>query len=257
MGRGNDVIGVDGRFGTSLPNGLLHHLHRVFRQQLENADVLSRPRQRAVTPLEVVPQLLEAGRQRPAIEHEGMIQRRRTATENGQIVPWFNDPFALGIAASVGGDDAIGRDHIDPINIGLDRHRGEGPATRNAVAIGVESHCLILVDFGRGRDERIKGRARQSQRRLFVLLEEFSDRPGLAGHAVVPLGHSTRSQIGIEFSQILHGRNRRGPIPRQIVDAVFNVGFFIAPRRHAEAWIETIVAGQRLVPGVQRTPPAA
>ena len=62
MGRGNDVIGVNHRFGSMACNRLLHELHRVFRQQLENADVLSCSGQGTVTSLEVFSQLLEAGR---------------------------------------------------------------------------------------------------------------------------------------------------------------------------------------------------
>lgn len=62
MSRGNDVIGVDCRFGATVPNRFLHHLHRVFGQQLENTDVLSCPRQGTITSLEVFPQLLEADR---------------------------------------------------------------------------------------------------------------------------------------------------------------------------------------------------
>ncbi len=39
----------------------------------------------------------------------------------------------------------------------------------------------------------------------------------------------------------------------QVVHAIFHVGLLIAPRRHAEPGIESIVAGQRLVPWVQLT----
>ncbi len=137
-------------------NRLLHHFHRVFGQQLQHANVLSRPDHQAVTPLEVFSQLLEAGRQHPAIEHERMIQGRRPATQNGQIMTWFYDPFPAAVASRVLGNHPIGRDHVNPIDIGFNRHRGEGPATGNAVAIGVESHHLILIDLRRFRDERIE-----------------------------------------------------------------------------------------------------
>ena len=134
------------------------------------------------------------------------------------------------------------------MHIGLDRYRGEGPATGNAVPVGVESDRLIFVDLGRSRDERIEGVSRQRQRRLLVLLEQLPDRLGLTGHSVVQLGQGALSEIGIEFGQVLHRRDRRGPIPLQIVDAVLDVGFFVAPRRHTESGIEAIVTGQRLVP---------
>lgn len=78
-----------------MSNRLLHHLHRVFGQQLQDANVLSSPSHGAVTLLEVFPQLLEAGRQHPVIEHERMIQGCRPATENSQVMTGFYDPFSL------------------------------------------------------------------------------------------------------------------------------------------------------------------
>lgn len=148
MGRGNDLIGVDGGFGVTLDNRLLYDRHRVFGQQLKDTNVLPRSGDGAVTALKGLPQTLEAGRQRPTIEHRRMVQGRRSATENGQIVTGLDDPFVPCITSLVRGDDAINPNHIDPVNIRLGRHRREGPATGNAVAIGVESHRLILVDLG-------------------------------------------------------------------------------------------------------------
>ena len=43
-------------------NGLLHHRQRIFGQQLQDANILPGPGHRAMTLLEVFPQLLEAGR---------------------------------------------------------------------------------------------------------------------------------------------------------------------------------------------------
>ncbi len=134
------------------------------------------------------------------------------------------------------------------MHIGFDRYRGEGPATGNAVPVGVESDRLIFVDLGRSRDKGIEGMRRQRHRGLFVLLEQLPDRLGLTGHSVVQLGQRTLSQIGIQFRHVLHRRDRRGPIPLQIVDAVLDVGFFVAPRRHTETGIEAIMTGQRFVP---------
>lgn len=171
MGRGNDLIGVDGGLGVTLDNRLLHDCHRVFGQQLKDTHILPRSGEGAVTALQGFPQPREAGRQRPTIEHRRMVQGRRSATENGQIVTGLNDPFVPCVTSFVRGDDAIGPDHLDPVNIRLDRHRGEGPATGNAVAIGVESHRLILVDLGGDRDKRIEGVSRQRQGRLLVLLK--------------------------------------------------------------------------------------
>ena len=153
---GNDMVGIDRHFDATAYNRLLHHFHRVFGQQLQDANVLSRPDHQAVALLEVFSQLLEAGRQHPAIEHERMIQGRRPATQNGQIMTWFYDPFPACVASRVPGNHPIARHYVNAIDIGFNRHRGEGPATWNAVAIGVESHRLILIDLRRFRDERIE-----------------------------------------------------------------------------------------------------
>ncbi len=180
-------------------NGLLHQCQRVFGQQLQDANVLPGSGHRAMPLLEVFPHPGEAGRQSPSIEHEGMIQSRRPATEDGQIVTRLDDPFAPGVTSPVRGDDALRRDHIDPIDIGLDRRRGKGPTTGNAVTIGVEPHSLIFVHLGRGRDKRVKGMGRQRQRRLFILREQFPDRLGLARHTVVQPGQGAPPQIRVEL----------------------------------------------------------
>jgi len=118
MGGGDDLVGIDDGFVATVNNGLLNQFHGVFGQQLQDTNVLSGSGHRAVTYLERSSQLLEAGRQRPAIKHRGMIQGRRSATENGQIMTGFDDPLISRVTASVRGDHAIGRDHIDPIDTG-------------------------------------------------------------------------------------------------------------------------------------------
>lgn len=107
MGRDNEMIGVDGGFDATLDNRFLDHSHWVLGQQLQDTDVLPRSGDGAVTSLKVVPQTLEAGRQCPAIEHRGMIQGRRSPTENSQIVTGLDDPFTPRVASFVRGDDAV------------------------------------------------------------------------------------------------------------------------------------------------------
>lgn len=154
---GNDLIGMHCRLFATLVDRLLDHLHGILGQQLQDPNVLPRAAGEPVAGLEVGPQLLEAGRQGPLIEHEGVIQGRRTATEDRQIVPGFDDPFVPGIAALMAGNDAGAADDLDPIHIGLDRYGLEGPTPRHAVAVRLEPHRLVLVDLRRLGYERIEG----------------------------------------------------------------------------------------------------
>jgi len=102
------MVGIDRHFDATAYNRLLHHFHRVFGQQLQDANVLSRSGEGAVTALKVFSQTLEAGRQRPTIEHRRMVQSRRSTTENGQIVAGLDDPLLPRVTALVRGDHAIG-----------------------------------------------------------------------------------------------------------------------------------------------------
>ena len=254
--RGDEMIGVHRGFPAALNNSLLDHFDGVFGQQLQDPNVLPRPGGGTLAILEVRPQLVEASRQFPSGKHEGMIQGRRPATENRQIVTRLHDPFPSGVAAVVMGHPPLAGHHLDPIHIRLDRHRPEGPATRNTIAVRIEPHRLILIHLRHLRDKRIERTRRQGQSRLLVLLKELPDGLRLARHPVVPLGHRARPQVGIQLGQVLHAGNRSRPVPLQIVYAVFHVGLLVAPRRHAEPRIKPIMTGQGRVPRLQPTPPA-
>lgn len=251
----DDVIRIHRRSLAGLDDGLLNHLHRVFSQELQDPHVLPCAAREPFPCFEVGPQLLEAGGQLPAVEHKGMIQRRRPATEDRQVVLGLDDPFAAGVTAWVTGDHAGVGCHFDPIHVRLDRHRLEGPPPRHAVTVRVEPHRLILVHLRRVRHERIEGTRRQGQGRLLVLFEQFPDRLSLACHRMVPLGQGTRPQVRIQLGQVLHPRNRRRPVPLQVVHAVLHIGLLIAPRRHAEPRIEAVVTGQGRIPHLHLTLP--
>lgn len=159
--RGNDVIGIHGRLLAAVGDGLLNHWHRVFGQQLQDPHVLSRAGGQPLSRLEIGPQRVEAGRQFPLGKHKGMIQGRRSAPEDRQIVRRLHDPFPAGVTACVAGKEAGAGHHLDPIHVRLDGHRLESPPPRNTVTVRVEPHRLVLVHLGRLRHERIEGPGRQ------------------------------------------------------------------------------------------------
>ena len=155
--RGNDVIRIHGCRLAVVSDSLLNHFHRVFGQQLQDPHVLSRAGGQPLPRLEVSPQRVEAGRQFPLGKHEGMVQGGWPATQDGQVVLGLHDPFPAGVAACVTGHHARAGHHLDPIHVRLDRHRLEGPPSRNAVAVGIEPHGLVFVHFCRLGHERIEG----------------------------------------------------------------------------------------------------
>ncbi len=251
--RGDNVIGVHRRLLAAGGDGLLNHLYRVFGQQLQDPHVLSRAGGQPLPRLEVGPQRVKAGRQFPLGKHEGMIQGRRSATQNRQIMRRLHDPFPAGVAAFVAGQDAGAGHYLDPIHVRLDGHRLEGPAPRNTVAVRVEPHRLVLVHLGRLGHKRIEGPWRQGQRCLPILLEQLPDRLRPARHPMVPLGQRARPQVRIQLGQVLHPGHRSGPIPLQVVHAVLHVGLLVAPRRHTEPGIKTVMARQGGVPRLHLT----
>ena len=246
--RREEVIRVHRRLRATLNNGLLDQLHRILREQLQNPNILSRAARESFPLLEVGAQLVEAGRQFPLGKHEGMIQSGRPTTQNRQIMLGLHDPFVTGVTAGVTSNDPSAGDYLDPIDIRLDRDRLEGPATRNTVTVRIEPHRLVFVHLPGLGNERIEGPRRQSQGRLFILLEQLPDRLCLARHHVIPLGQGARPQVGIQLGQVLHPGNRSSPVPLQIVHAVLYVRFLVAACRHAEPRVKTIVARQGRVP---------
>ena len=62
---------------------------------------------------------------------------------------------------------------------------------------------------------------------------------------------TTSSQIGVQLREVSHLRDGRGPASLQILHTVFNVWLLVAAGRHAEQWIEVVVAGQGLITRMQ------
>ena len=172
----DDVIRVYRRSLAGLHDGVPNHLHWVFGQELQNPNVLPGATCEPFPFFEVGPQLVEAGRQLPFGKHKGMIQGGRPTAQNRQVMLGRHDPFVTGITTSMTGNDSRTGDHLDPIHVRLDGHRLEGPASRNTVAIRIES--LKGISFLRASIDEKRDLRREGWR-IRALLEPLS-----ASHAI-------------------------------------------------------------------------
>ena len=159
------------------------------------------------------------------------------------------------IAAGVRGNYRIDPDHINPIDIRLDRYFFKGPATRNGVTIGVKTDGLIFVDAGWFGNVWIERMGRQGQSRRLVLLESFPNRLGFPRHSMLPFPQATLTQIGIELVPIVHLRDRRSPIPLQVIHTLLDIGLFLAAGRHTKQGFKPIMTGQGFVTRMQKPLP--
>jgi hypothetical protein len=96
---------------------------------------------------QVSPQFVEHGRELPVPVQVGVIERCRPSTQDGQVVQGIEHLLALAVRALVAGDDLATGHHLDALDVGLDRHGGEGEGTRHAVGIAVEAHRLVFIHF--------------------------------------------------------------------------------------------------------------
>lgn len=230
----DNQIGMEEDFPATLFYRLLDALHRMLCQQLQYANVVPNTAGVAMPGLQLLPQLGKAGRQLPLPKNRRMFQSGRPTAQNRQIMFLPEDQVPPRITAGVRGNYRIGPDHINPIDICLDRYFFKGPATRNRVPIGVKTDGLIFVNAGRFGNVRVKRMGRQGQSRRPVLLESFPDRLGFPRHAMLPFPQATLTQIGIELVPIVHLRYRRSPIPLQVIHTLLDTGLFLAAGRHAK-----------------------
>lgn len=221
--------------------------HRVFDQQLQDADELTRPAGRPMAVFELLAESVEDRRQLPIAIDRGMVQRRRSTPQRHQVVDRVQDPFVALIAAFVTGDDGITGHELDAVDVGFDRHRLEGVATWDAVAVGVERGGLILVDLHRLVDawvERLLGHRPSGG---LVAGEPLADRFGLTRDHAVHLRQTALTQIGVEFVVVLHPWHRRGPASLKVVDRVLDIGLLPARRGHARTRLDRVVTHERRV----------
>ena len=133
----------------------------MFFQQVQHAHVVLAAAVGPVLTLQRRPQLAEDGRQLPAPEDVGVVERRRPALQGAQIMLRVEDLLVLAVAARVRGDHPAAEHDVDAVDVALDRHRLEGGRARHAVAVVVEAGHLEFIDLGRLADARIEGMIRQ------------------------------------------------------------------------------------------------
>jgi hypothetical protein len=93
---GRDVIALALAAGV---DGLLHARDGMLGQKLQDANVLTRPRQGAVLLLQSLAQRGEHRRQLPLFVDVGVVQGRRLASQRHQVMPRLEHLHALLVRA--------------------------------------------------------------------------------------------------------------------------------------------------------------
>lgn len=146
---------------SALLDRALHLLLGVLWQQLQNTDVMLAAVARSVLPLQGLPQFVEDRRQLPAAKDVGMVQGRRPTIQPVEIVRRIEDLLVTAVGARVRGDHLVTQHHVDPLDVGPDRHGLEGSLTGHAVAVGLVTDHLVLIDLGGVENTGIESVLRQ------------------------------------------------------------------------------------------------
>lgn len=154
---GQNRFHIEAGAAPALLDGPLHGGERMLVEQVQDTHVVLDAAARTVLPLQGNTQFVENGRQLPATEDLGMVQRRRPTPQRVQVVPRLDDLLVAPIRARVAGDDLALTNHVEALDVDLDGHGLEGGAARHAVAVGVEADHLVLVHLGRLHEARIEG----------------------------------------------------------------------------------------------------
>lgn len=190
----------------------VHTLQRMLGQQLQDANVLTRPGQGAVLFLQRLPQLRERGRQLPVFVDVGVIQSRRLPPEGHQVVQRIEHLHAARVRAPMARDDAPLGHHLQVFHIGLDGHRRKGVSTWHAVSVVIKTHGLVLVHLGSLGHTGVESARRQRQGGGTLALETLADRLRLPTDRACAVAQAARTQVGVQLGQVAHLGQRRGPV---------------------------------------------
>jgi hypothetical protein len=133
----------------------------MLGQELQDTDELAGTGGAAMLPFQVGAQLPEHRGQLPAPVDIGMIERRRPATERGQVVQRIKDLQPRAIRALMPRDHLTRGHHFHVLHVSLDGYRLEGEHPRHAVGVAVKTNRLVFVDAPRPLQAGIEAVARQ------------------------------------------------------------------------------------------------
>ncbi len=134
------------------------HLRRrvPLAQELQDADEVPNPSGSAVLTFQVGTQFVEDRGELPVAEDVGVIQRRRLASEDFQVMKRVEVLLEVAVQARMPGHDLVAGHDDDLVHVALHRHGPKGVAARHAVVVAVETHGLILVHLRRLRDAGVE-----------------------------------------------------------------------------------------------------
>jgi len=234
----------------------LHVRRRVpLAQELQDADEVANASGSAMLTFQVDAQFMEDRGQLPVAEDVGVIERRRLAAEDFQVMKRVEVLLETAVQTRMPGHDLVAGHDDDLVDVALYRHGPKGVAARHAVVVAVETHRLILVHLGRLRDAGVERVRRQGQCVVTIASEALADGLGLPGLDAVAFGPAAAEQVGVQLGQILDDRHGRGPVSLQVPYATLDARLLLRPAHEAEPGCETIMTRQRLIALVRASLP--
>ena len=167
----------------------------------------------------------------------------------------IKEMFAGSITSLMPGNHLTSDHNFDVVYVGLHGCRLEGKRTWHAVAIVVKGNGLVLVNLARVADAIIESAIGQRDRGGALLLKASTNRFALPRGNTLEVLLATFAQVSVQFSDVSHLRDGRGPTSLQILDPILDVRLLVTASWHTEQWIEVVMARQGLITRMQRPLP--
>jgi hypothetical protein len=158
----HDRLDVVAAARMALDDRSLYVRRRVpLAQELQDADEVANASGATVPTFQVGTQVGEDRRQLPVAKDVGVIQRRRLAAEDFQVMKRVEVLLETAVQAWMPGHDLVAGHDDDLVDVALHRDGPKGVAAWHAVVVAVETHGLILVHLRRLGDARVERERRQ------------------------------------------------------------------------------------------------